>query len=48
MRDDENHMRGDRHDGQLTDDETFSLEARLDGLADQIVQLHNEAWRRPS
>jgi polyhydroxyalkanoate synthesis regulator phasin len=46
LRDDENHMR-DRHDGQLTDNETSSLEARLDGLADQIVQLHNEAWRRP-
>jgi hypothetical protein len=46
LRDDENRMRG-RHDGQLTDDETFSLEARLDGLADQIVQSHNDAWRRP-
>jgi hypothetical protein len=46
LRDDENRMRG-HHDGQLTDNETLSLEARLDGLADQLVQQHNEAWRRP-
>lgn len=46
LRDDENRMR-DRHDGQLTDEETFSLEARLDRLADQVVRLHNDAWRRP-
>jgi|SRR6185312_14511576 len=46
LRDDENYMRG-HHDGQLTDNETITLEARLDGLADEIVQLHNDAWRRP-
>jgi hypothetical protein len=46
LRDDENHMRG-RHDGQLTDNETVSLEARLDGLTDQVVRLHNDSWRRP-
>ena len=46
LRDDENRMR-DHHDGQLTDNETFTLEARLDDLADEVVQLHNDAWRRP-
>jgi len=46
LRDDENHMR-DRHDGQLTDNETFSLEARLDDLADQIHSAHEDAFRRP-
>lgn len=46
LRDDENHMR-DRHDGQLTDDETLGLEARLDSLTDQLMRLHNDAWRRP-
>jgi hypothetical protein len=46
LRDDENRMRG-HHDGQLTDNETFSLEARLDSLADQVVREHNGAWRRP-
>jgi hypothetical protein len=46
LRDDENHMRG-RHDGQLTDNETTSLEARLDDLADQIHSAHEDAFRRP-
>jgi hypothetical protein len=46
LRDDEHQMR-DHHDGQLTDNETITLEARLDDLADDIVRVHNEAWRRP-
>lgn len=46
LRDDENHMR-DRHDGQLTDNETVALEARLDSLADEVLQARNDAWRRP-
>ena len=46
LRGDENYMR-DHHDGQLTDNETFTLEARLDDLADEVVSLHNDAWRRP-
>ncbi len=46
LRDDENRMRG-RQDGQLTDNETVELEARLDSLSDRIVTLHNDAWRRP-
>ena len=46
LRDDENRMRG-RHDGQLTDNETQGLEARLDEMADHIVQAHNGSWQRP-
>jgi hypothetical protein len=46
LRDDEHRMR-DHHDGQLTDNETINLEARLDDLADEIVRSHNESWRRP-
>lgn len=46
LRDDENRMRG-RHDGQLTDNETVTLEARLDSLADEVLQARNAAWRRP-
>ncbi|HEY4031692.1 MAG TPA: hypothetical protein VGM25_15220 [Caulobacteraceae bacterium] len=46
VRDDENHMRG-RHDGQLTDNETADLESRIDGVADQVLRQHNDAWRRP-
>lgn len=44
---DEDQMR-DRHEGgQLTDNENTSLEARLDGVADQIHWLHEDAFRRP-
>jgi DNA-binding IclR family transcriptional regulator len=46
LRDDENHMRG-RQEGQLTDNETVTLEARLDSLADEVLQARNAAWRRP-
>ncbi len=46
IRHDEDRMR-DRHDGQLTDNETATLEARLDGVADQIHWLHEDAFRRP-
>jgi hypothetical protein len=44
---DEEHRLRDHHDGQLTDNETIDLEARLDDLADTIVRAHNESWRRP-
>ncbi|MEI9964812.1 MAG: hypothetical protein WDM92_08945 [Caulobacteraceae bacterium] len=46
IKDDEQHMR-DHHDGQLTDNETHDLEARLDDVADHIQWLHQDAFRRP-
>jgi hypothetical protein len=46
IRDDEDRLRG-AHDGQLTDNETADLEARLDGVAGQIHWLHEESFRRP-
>jgi hypothetical protein len=46
VRDDEHRMR-DHHDGQLTNNETVTLEARLDDLADEVARLHDQAWRRP-
>ena len=46
LRDDEHQLR-DHHDGQLTDYETVDLEARLDRLADQIHEVHEDAFRRP-
>jgi hypothetical protein len=46
IRDDEHHMR-DHHDGQLTDNETVALEDRLNGVADKIHWLHDDAFRRP-
>jgi len=46
IRDDENRQR-DEHDGQLTDNETVLLEARLDSVASQIHWLHEDAFRRP-
>jgi hypothetical protein len=46
LRDDENRMRG-RQDGQLTDNQTVTLEARLDTLSAQVIDVHNDAWRRP-
>jgi hypothetical protein len=46
IRDSENRMRDD-HGGQLTDNETSVLEARLDGVADQIHWLHEDRFRKP-
>jgi hypothetical protein len=46
IRDDENHMRG-HHDGQLTDNETTMLEARLDDVAAKIHWAHENALQRP-
>lgn len=46
IRNDENNMRS-YHDGQLTDNETTTLEARLDGVADQIHWLHEDKFQRP-
>jgi hypothetical protein len=46
IRDDENRMR-DRHDGQLTDNETTSLESRLDQMAANIHWAHDNAFQRP-
>ena len=46
IRDDEDRLRG-AHDGQLTDNETAELEARLDGVANQIHWLHEESFQRP-
>jgi hypothetical protein len=44
---DEGKMRG-RHDhGELTDNETADLEARLDHVADQIHWLHENTFQRP-
>lgn len=47
IRDDENRMRGVHDGGQLTDNETSMLEARLDGVADQIHWLHEDQFRKP-
>lgn len=46
IHDSESDMRG-QQDGQLTDNETASLEARLDGVADQIHWLHEDQFRKP-
>ena len=46
IRDDEDRMR-DNHDGQLTDNETTALEARLDSVANQIHWLHESAFQKP-
>jgi hypothetical protein len=43
---DEDQMR-DQHDGQLTDNETTTLEARLDGVAAKIHWLREESFQRP-
>ena len=47
IHDDENQMRGDHDASQLTDNETATLETRLDGVADQIHWLHEDQFRRP-
>jgi hypothetical protein len=46
IRHDEDKMR-DHHDGQLTDNETADLEARLDDLAAKVHWLHENAFQRP-
>jgi hypothetical protein len=46
IRADEDRMR-DGHDGQLTDNESVALEARLDGVASQIHWLHESAFQKP-
>jgi hypothetical protein len=47
IRHDEDRYR-DHHDGgQLTDNETAELEARLDQLADRIHWLHENNFQRP-
>jgi len=46
LRDQENHLRG-MHDGQLTDNETASLETNLDNMADQIHWMHEDRFQRP-
>jgi hypothetical protein len=47
IRDSENDMRGAHDGGQLTDNETATLETRLDGVADQIHWLHENSFERP-
>jgi hypothetical protein len=46
IHDDEDQLR-DRHNGQLTDNENADLEARLNGVADQIHWLHENSFERP-
>jgi len=46
IRADEDRMR-DSHDGQLTDNQSAELEARLDSVATQIHWLHESAFQRP-
>ena len=46
IREDEDRLR-DHHDGQLTDNENADLEARLNGVADQIHWLHENSFERP-
>ena len=44
---DEDRMRGNHDGGQLTDNETATLESRLDSIADQIHWLRENSFRRP-
>ncbi len=37
----------DHHDGQLTDNQTADLEARLDDVASKIHSLHENSFKRP-
>jgi hypothetical protein len=46
VKDDEGRMR-DHQSGQLTDDQTQQIEARLDDVADHIQLLHENAFQRP-
>ena len=46
IRDQEDQLR-DHHDGQLTDTENATLEARLDGVAGQIHWLRENSFQRP-
>jgi hypothetical protein len=48
--DDITHREGDmrdRQDGQLTDNQTQTIEQRLDDVADHIQWLHQNAFERP-
>ena len=46
IHEDEERMR-DHHDGQLTDNETATLEARLDDVAKTIHWLHENSFEKP-
>ena len=46
IRAEEDRMR-DAHDGQLTDNETSSLEARLDSVSSQIHWLPESGFQKP-
>jgi hypothetical protein len=46
IHDNEEAMR-DHHDGQLTDNQTADLEARLDDVASKIHWLHENSFERP-
>ncbi|MGI8841642.1 MAG: hypothetical protein ACR2F8_12805 [Caulobacteraceae bacterium] len=46
IHEDEEAMR-DHHDGQLTDNQTADLEARLDDVAGKIHWLHENSFQRP-
>ena len=46
IHEDEEAMR-DHHDGQLTDNQTTDLEARLDLVAGKIHWLHENSFQRP-
>lgn len=46
IRDQENDLRG-HQDGQLTDNQTQTLEARLDEMAAQIHWAHDNAFQKP-
>ncbi|HEY2659211.1 MAG TPA: hypothetical protein VGI79_05775 [Caulobacteraceae bacterium] len=43
----EDTLRGQHEGNQLTDNESAQLEARLDGVADQIHWLHENSFRKP-
>ncbi len=47
IRHDEDHYRDHHGGGQLTDNETSELEARLNQLADRIHWLHENNFQRP-
>jgi hypothetical protein len=46
IHDDEDMMR-DHHDGQLTDNQTADVEARLDDVAAKIHWMHENSFQRP-
>jgi hypothetical protein len=47
IRDDEHHLRSGHQDGQLTDNETATLETQLDDVASRIHWLHEDKFQRP-